>query len=154
MADENWFGGAVRDSLNKSKAGRGDEFAKDNPKFMQKGKSDDFIGKVFSFETDPFGSVSDAYHGITGTPTAEQKRDTANMMNEQIKAYKDQTELSRQALADAKTQRENEKRRVEEKQIRSIRNRGGRSASLMNTQSAADTKLGGGTNLPNKLGTA
>jgi hypothetical protein len=81
--------------------------------------------------------------------------DQVRAANEQITAYKDQTEINKEALADAKEQRETEKRRVEEKQIRSLRNRGGRSASLMTVgQPASNNTLGGGLNLPNKLGTA
>lgn len=43
------------------------------------------------------------------------------MINDQIKAYKAQTELSRQQLDQARTATENEKRRVEQKQIRALR---------------------------------
>jgi chromatin segregation and condensation protein Rec8/ScpA/Scc1 (kleisin family) len=70
---------------------------------------------------DPGGMVSDAYHVITGAPTAKDKRTQQTMLADQIKAYKDQTELTRQELNTKRDQVAAEKRRVEEKQIRSLR---------------------------------
>lgn len=48
-------------------------------------------------------------------------REQQNMINEQMKAYKDQTELTKQQLNEARDATNAEKRRVEEKQIRSLR---------------------------------
>jgi hypothetical protein len=111
------------------------------------------IGDFFSKTTDPFGTVSDAYHAVTGTPTASDKRDAAALANAQIQAYKDATDLTRQGIEEARKQRETERRRIEEKQIRGLRNRSGR-GGLMSSQSDSSNKLGSGSALPSKLGTA
>ena len=51
----------------------------------------------------------------------QAERDQRNMVNAQIKAYQDQTALARQQLDEARAATQAEKRRVEEKQIRSLR---------------------------------
>jgi len=48
-------------------------------------------------------------------------RDQRNMVNAQIKAYQDQTALEKQQLDQTRASAEVEKRRVQEKQIRSLR---------------------------------
>jgi hypothetical protein len=47
--------------------------------------------------------------------------DQRHLIEEQMRAYKEQTELTRKSLEEARTQRDVEKRRVQEKQIRSLR---------------------------------
>lgn len=79
------------------------------------------VGKVIKFGFDPGGLVTDALHGISGVPTADEKRNAQKLMNDQIKAYKDQTDLARQELNEKRDQVAAEKRRVNEKQIRSLR---------------------------------
>lgn len=96
---------------------------------------------------------TDLVHKVTGTPTAAEKRDSARMVNDQIKAYKEQTEITRQGIAEAKAQRDIERRRVEEKQIRGLRGRS-RASGLINQASPSNTSLGGSSGLPSKLGTA
>ena len=81
---------------------------------------------------DPWGVASDIYHAVTGAPTASQRRDAQRLMNEQMKAYRQQTEITRQEIARKRDSEAVEKRRVEEKQIRSLR-RNYRSQSLMGT---------------------
>jgi hypothetical protein len=51
----------------------------------------------------------------------QNDRDQRDMVNSQIKAYQDQTNLAKQQLDEARKSTEAEKRRVEEKQIRSLR---------------------------------
>ena len=51
----------------------------------------------------------------------QNDRDQRNMVNAQIKAYQDQTNLAKQQLDEARNATQAEKRRVEEKQIRSLR---------------------------------
>src|ERR1017187_7286974 len=51
----------------------------------------------------------------------ENDRDQRDMVNAQMKAYKDQTELTREQLNKTQAATDAEKRRVEEKQIRSMR---------------------------------
>jgi len=98
-------------------------------------------------------TATDILHTATGIPTAADKRDQARMINDQIKAYKEQSDLTRQAMEETKTQRENERRRIEEKQIRSLRNRT-RASGLMNQASPSNTALGTTQGLPSRLGTA
>jgi hypothetical protein len=100
---------------------------------------------------DPFGISSDVYHAATGAPTAEQKREMAKGMNEQVKAYKEATELGRQQVAELKSQKEMERKRIEEKQIRGLR-KNARAAGFLNTQSEG-TQLGSSSGLPQQLGT-
>lgn len=70
-------------------------------------------------------------------------------INQQIKAYKDQTAITQKALEETRAATEVEKRRIQEKQIRSLRGQFRPSGGFLNNQS-----LGGDSNLPNKLGTA
>jgi len=51
----------------------------------------------------------------------QNDRDQRNMVNAQIKAYQDQTALARQQLDEARAATDAEKRRVNEKQIRTLR---------------------------------
>lgn len=108
------------------------------------------INRGIDWTIDPGGISSDVYHAVTGAPTASEKRGQARLMNEQIQAYKDQTALQTKAFNEAKQQREIEKRRVEEKQIRGMRNRS-RAAGFLGVGAAA-TPLGNATELPSKLG--
>lgn len=91
--------------------------------------------------------ATDFLHNVSGVPTADQKRQQSNLINSQIKAYKDQTELTRQELNRKSSEVAAEKRRVEEKQIRSLR-RNYRAAGqgFLGTQASSqddmNTKLG------------
>jgi len=73
------------------------------------------------FFHDVWDKATDILHGISGMPTADDKRNQQKMINDQIKAYKDQTDITRQELNSKRDQVASEKRRVEEKQIRSLR---------------------------------
>lgn len=83
-----------------------------------------------------------------GIPTADERRKSQQMINEQIKAYKDQTEITRQEINRKKGEEAVEKRRVEEKQIRALR-RNYRSSGrgMLGSSGSAEqdmtTKLGG-----------
>lgn len=76
-----------------------------------------------SFWTDVRDTVT--YVGTAGMYDAKKMRkndkDQRNMVNAQIKAYQDQTALARQQLDEARAATSAEKRRVNEKQIRSLR---------------------------------
>ena len=89
---------------------------------------------------------TDVVHNVTGIPTADARRNQAREIADQIQAYKNQTELSRQELATKKNEEIAEKRRIEEKQIRSLR-RNYRAQSLLGTQDTnqpdMSSKLGG-----------
>jgi len=58
---------------------------------------------------------------MTGNPSAKDKRAQQQSMNDQIKAYRDQSELAQQQINEAKSSQDIEKRRIQEKQIRSLR---------------------------------
>ena len=80
----------------------------------------------------------------------QNDRDQRDMVNAQIKAYQDQTALARQQLDEARSATDAEKRRVNEKQIRTLRRNyraQGASAGLLGVGQPAngdmDAKLGG-----------
>jgi len=93
-------------------------------------------GKIWDIGTD-------IAHGLTGTPTAAQKRDTMSAANNQIDMYKKQTEIASSALASAKNEQDAQKRRIEEKQIRGLRRNFQSSSLLDNSDSGMSDKLGG-----------
>ncbi len=92
------------------------------------------------------------FNKITGNPSAAEKREQANMVNEQIRAYKDQTAITEKQIADVQSQKLAEKRRINEKQIRSLRGSYRPAGGFLSNQS--NTQLSGTSGLPNKLGTA
>lgn len=70
------------------------------------------------------------------------------MISDQIQAYRDQTALTKQALDQTRASQDVEKRRIEQKQIRSLRGNyraAGIGANMMGAPSTPDmnTKLGG-----------
>ena len=69
--------------------------------------------------------------------------------SDQIKAYKEQTELSQKELDKVRGAQEVEKRRINEKQIRALRNNYRPSGFLNNGNTLSEN-----SQLPNKLGTA
>jgi hypothetical protein len=111
-------------------------------------------GGDFPSFLDPFGtlklaerSASTIFHKATGTPSSKEKRNQQSLINEQIKAYKDQTELAAKELATLKDQKDMEKRKINEKQIRSLRGSYRAPGGFLNNQS-----LGNTNGLTNKLG--
>lgn len=91
--------------------------------------------------------VTDAYHRLSGVPTSKERRNQARDINDQIKAYKEQTNLAREELNQKRAAEVTEKRRINEKQIRSLRNTY-RSRGLLGGEASADeagmtSKLGG-----------
>ncbi len=103
--------------------------------------------------TDPFGTLSKAndigtnnFHAATGIPTAESKRAAASQIENQVKAYKEQSELARQEIDTKRGEIAAEKRRVNEKQIRSLRRShsvNGFLGSAQTEQPGMSDKLGG-----------
>ena len=87
---------------------------------------------------------SKIWHAATGTPSSAEKRKQQQLMNQQIKDYQAQTELSKNELARAKDEQVAEKRRIQEKQIRSLR-RTSSSKGFLGSMSdeQAPSKLGG-----------
>lgn len=66
-------------------------------------------------------SEEGGFNKIIGRGSESDKRTQAQAVQDQIKAYQDQTALAKQQLDQARTATETEKRRVEEKQIRALR---------------------------------
>ena len=65
--------------------------------------------------------VTDVAHHVTGIPTADEKRNAARAVNDQVKAYKDASEITRAETAAKRGEVVAQKRRVEEKQVRALR---------------------------------
>lgn len=89
-----------------------------------------------------------AFNKITGRASDDEKRNQQYAINDQIKAYKEATDLTNQALATKQSEMDVEKRRVNEKQIRALRNNFRSSGGFLNNQSSAT----GDAALPTKLG--
>lgn len=77
-------------------------------------------------------TVSDVWHEVTGTPTAADRRKNQQLMQDQINAYKQQTALAESEMKRAREERLQAKKRLDEKQIRSLR-RSNRSAGFMDS---------------------
>lgn len=88
------------------------------------------------------GQARELLTGVSDEDRDRQRR----LMNEQIQAYKTETELTKQELAKKKDEQIAEKRRIEEKQIRALR-RSYRTQGFLGTQTSGEkdmsTKLGG-----------
>lgn len=67
--------------------------------------------------------VADFAGSLVGIPTREDRDKANRMMNDQIRAYREQTELSKKELDRLSKEKATEKRRIEEKQIRALRTR-------------------------------
>lgn len=66
-------------------------------------------------------AASRIYHGVTGTLSSKEKRDMARQMADQVNIYKQQTELAESEIARKRDEELQQKRMIEEKQIRSLR---------------------------------
>lgn len=100
---------------------------------------------IFDFITDPIGGL---VNKVIGRQSADDMRKQNQMISDQMEAYKRQTEITRKATEDARAQQDVEQRRVQQKQIRSLRSnyRAQGAGMLGNGQPASDdmnTKLGG-----------
>jgi hypothetical protein len=62
------------------------------------------------------------FNKLTGRPSADQLRQQQQQIADQVKAYQDQTELTKQQLDATRAATDVEKKRVESKQIRALRN--------------------------------
>jgi hypothetical protein len=101
----------------------------------------------------PITAVGGLVSGLASSFLGKQGKgdsDERNMINDQIKAYRDQTELTRQQLATTQAAQDVERRRIEQKQIRALRGTyrsAGLGAGLLGsaggTGSDMNTKLGG-----------
>ncbi len=69
-------------------------------------------------------SPYDIGKGIFNTLTGQGNKDQQKLMNQQMKDYQEQSRITKEELAKAKDSQIAEKRRIQEKQIRSLRGRG------------------------------
>jgi len=92
--------------------------------------------------------ANDLFHKVTGVPTSDERRNQQSMMNEQLNAQRESTKLQEDEIRTAQASQDAEKRRIQEKQIRGMRNQY-RPSGFLNNQA-----LGGQSGLPTKLGTA
>lgn len=81
---------------------------------------------------------------ITHNPSAAERREQATLVNDQIKAYKEQTNLAKEQLAQKRNEQVAEKRKINEKQIRALRNSYG-PAGFLNNAKKDDVVVGGMT---------
>lgn len=99
------------------------------------------LGKVWD-------KTTDVLHKVTGIQTADERRNAQRLMSDQVKAYKEQTAITRAEVDRKRNEEVAEKRRIEEKQIRSLRrNYRGSSSGLLGsaptTEPDMNSKLGG-----------
>lgn len=103
-------------------------------------------GGFLSEFSQTLGEGIDIAKGLFGLPTSAEKEAQARMMNEQIRSYREQTELTRRELAAKRDETAAQKRRINEKQIRSLR-RTTRAQGLLGASQSNEadisSKLGG-----------
>ena len=92
------------------------------------------------------------YHGVTGTPTSDEKRNQAKLVRDQMEAYRKQTEITQEEIRRKQAESEAEKRKIDEKQIRGLRSRYRPSGGLMNQAKRAGSDLATESGQPTKLG--
>lgn len=92
------------------------------------------------------------WNRITGHQSQAEKRAQAKLISDQIAAYKKQTEVTQQEIASRQAEREVEKRKVDEKQIRSLRHRYRPASGFLNQQAKGGAQLSEVSGLNNKLG--
>lgn len=68
-------------------------------------------------------NLSDFEHRLFGMPTDREQTDMRYQVQDQMKAYKDQMEITKQEIERKRGEEKAEKRRIEEKQIRALRGR-------------------------------
>lgn len=95
---------------------------------------------------DTSSSIGGQTRNIITGETEEDRARQRRMVNDQIKAYREQTEITKKELAAKKDEQAAEKRRIEEKQIRALR-RNYRAQGFLGTQPSGQpdmsSKLGG-----------
>lgn len=96
--------------------------------------------KIFKPAEDMAGGI---FNKMTGNPSAADKRAQAAMVNAQLQAYRDATELTQNEINRKRGEEAVEKRRIEEKQIRGLRNSYRPAGFLDAGDSELSNKLGG-----------
>lgn len=97
--------------------------------------------KVLTAPIDVLKKEADIGSSAFGLPTADDRRKQMAGINEQVKFYRNQTNIANSEVSRAREQQLVEKRRIEEKQIRSLR-RNFRPASFAGGDDDTNNKLG------------
>jgi hypothetical protein len=100
-----------------------------------------------------YSDIGGGVNKILGRQSEDEKRNQMYAVNDQIKAYKDQTALEQKELATAQAEKEVAKRQVNEKQVRLLRNnyRSSSAAGFLNNQGGGGS-LGDQSGVSSKLG--
>lgn len=96
-----------------------------------------------------FDKIGGFVNKITGRESASEKRQRASDVQAQIDAYKKSTELAEKQIKDAQASKDVEKRKINEKQIRSLRNNYRPAAGFLQNQRLTESNP---NELTNKLG--
>lgn len=101
-----------------------------------------------------YSGVGGATNKILGRTNSSDKREQNQMTADQVQAYKDQTAITEKELQTTRDQQAVEKRRINEKQIRLLRNnyRSSGGGMMGNSSAPQSNTLGDQGSLPNKLG--
>jgi hypothetical protein len=116
-------------------------------------------GAALAFNESARNKAEGVFNSVTGRPSQDDLRNQRYAINDQIKAYKDQTALSEKAIADAAAEKKVVKRQIQEKQIRALRGSyraPSTNGGFLNSQSSgtpAPAAVGASPGLSNKLGT-
>src|ERR1017187_9909174 len=98
------------------------------------------IKKAVTFIPDKLNDVAGAtFNKATGNKPEREKRSEARAIGEQIQAYKNQTALAAKEVENARAEKDVQKRKINEKQIRSLRNNYSSSNGFLNNQAGEDT---------------
>jgi phage shock protein A len=91
-------------------------------------------------------SIKDVGKGILDTITGKGDRDQKKLLNQQMKDYQEQSRITKEELAKARGAEVAEKRRIQEKQIRSLRGKAS-SRGFLGSSNAESGNQGLGTQL-------
>lgn len=101
-------------------------------------------------------SIWDAIGGfinrITGRQSADEKRNQAKLVRDQMDAYKKQTAIAEEEIRRKQSEQEAEKRKIDEKQIRGLRNRYRPAGGILNQRRGGESGLATESGQPTKLG--
>lgn len=114
-------------------------------------------GAALAFNESARNKIEGGFNRLTGRSSAEERRSQQSLVNDQIQAYKDQTNIAKQAADQIEGEKQVQKRLIQEKQIRSLRNNYRSAGGFLNNQASSMPAPGGvGTSpgITNKLGTS
>jgi hypothetical protein len=104
-----------------------------------------------------YSALGGAFDRATGRESAADKRLQMQSIAQQTDAYKAQTALDQQQINDARASQDVQKRKIEEKQIRALRNNYRSPGGYLGTPAGGQqggSSLGSDNTLPSQLGDA